>query len=315
VANFPVVCDLPSRRRRAGSCARRPRGRPSLPWRRFRAALGRRLLEALRLSDPRSPGVEIVEPSGGFPCLFPPSRHASAGVSGVRKMNTTLEPVCRPCSSTPGVGCATWRGIRPGGGHLRISFGGPPTNAWKTAWARIVAGLEELMKSRGLSGAGQRRAAPRRQKALAAGPEGPPGRLARAVVARSSPKKVVVRRSPCRCTRRAVPPRALIERSCNAWVIVGRLFGRRSRPVSEVGGPPPPWPRSASDHRHGPRSHSLKLGHGAIPAWPPGRRGLVPRTEGAGKAVWMRGRRASKERPGTDLRRVPRRKSTGLISV
>jgi aspartate/methionine/tyrosine aminotransferase len=109
----------------------------------LRAALGRRR-SRLFGSLTALPGVEIVEPSGGFHA-FPSVEACLGGCIGGRKMNTTLD---LSAALLEHAGVAVLPGEAFGRrGHLRISFA-VSDECLEDGIARIVAGLEELMKSR-----------------------------------------------------------------------------------------------------------------------------------------------------------------------
>jgi aspartate/methionine/tyrosine aminotransferase len=109
----------------------------------LRAALGgrrSRLFGALAAL----PGVEVVEPSGGFHA-FPSVEACLGGSLGGRRINTTLE---LSAALIEHAGVAVLPGEAFGRrGHLRISFA-VSDESLEDGIARIAAGLDELMKSR-----------------------------------------------------------------------------------------------------------------------------------------------------------------------
>ncbi len=90
------------------------------------------------------PGVEIVEPSGGFHA-FPFVEECLGGYLGGQRINTTLELAAALLEQA---GVAVVPGEAFGRrGHLRISFA-VSDEYLEDGMARVVASLEELMKSR-----------------------------------------------------------------------------------------------------------------------------------------------------------------------
>jgi aspartate/methionine/tyrosine aminotransferase len=113
------------------------------PVEELRVALGRRR-SRLFSSLAALPGVEIVEPSGGFHA-FPSVEAYLGGCLGGRRINTTLE---LSAALIEHAGVAVLPGEAFGRlGHLRISFA-VSDEYLENGIARLVAGLQELMNSR-----------------------------------------------------------------------------------------------------------------------------------------------------------------------
>jgi aspartate/methionine/tyrosine aminotransferase len=109
----------------------------------LRAALSRRRSRLFGALD-ALPGVEVVEPSGGFHA-FPSVEGCLDGWLGGRRIDTTLELSAALLEHT---GVAVVPGEAFGRrGHVRICFA--VSDEWlEDGIARIVAGLDELMTSR-----------------------------------------------------------------------------------------------------------------------------------------------------------------------